>query len=109
TINMFKEANYDTPDFSIAPNGMNQFISPDVLPPNFCYLLENILPTPLGEGNVRYGTDLINTLPNTEFPNPEFSIVKAFPFIQNGSIKQALLYIGYYKQDLSADNIIHCS
>ncbi len=93
---MFNEGNYDVNEFSMAQNGMNQFISPDVLPSNFCYSLENIIPQPLGMGQARYGTALINgALAN------EFNIIKCFPFTLNGSVNQAILYVGYYVQDVT--------
>ncbi len=95
---MFRESNYDIQEFSVAPNGMNQFISPDALPSNFCYLLENIIPSPLGVGQVRYGTSDV-----ASFTNPEFNIIRAFPFTLNGTIKQSILYVGYYSQDLNTN------
>ena len=95
---MFREGNYEIVEFSMAPNGMNQFVSPDILPPNFCYALENIIPSPLGTGQARYGTALIDTL-----SNPEFNIIRAFPFTINGDTEQAILYIGYYQQDTIDD------
>lgn len=91
---MFQESNYDVTEFSMAQNGMNQFISPDVLPYNFCYFLENIIPNPLGVGQVRYGTALVNS----DLGN-DFNIIKCFPFTLNGSTNQAILYVGYYVQD----------
>ncbi len=97
---MFQESNYELTEFSVAPNGMNQFVSPDVLSPNFCYLLENIIPEPLGVGQVRYGTSLISNL-----SNPEFDIMRAFPFTHSGNIYQSILYIAYYVQDMTADEI----
>jgi hypothetical protein len=71
---MFQEGNYDITEFPIASNGMNQFISPDALPSNFCYTLENIIPQPLGDGQVRYGTALINNVSTNEF-----NIIRSFP------------------------------
>jgi hypothetical protein len=92
---MFHEGNYEITEFPIPVNGMNQFISPDVLPSNFCYSLENIIPNPMGVGQVRYGTSLIYT-----FENPEFNIIKCFPFTTNTSHNQGILYVSYYSQDL---------
>ena len=55
---MFQEGNYEVTELSVPVNGMNQFVSPDILPSNFCYLLENIIPSPTGVGQARYGTEL---------------------------------------------------
>lgn len=95
---MFQEGNYDITEFPIASNGMNQFISPDALPSNFCYTLENIIPQPLGDGQVRYGTDLINNV-----STDEFNIIRSFPYTLNGSVNQGILYVGYYSQDLNTN------
>ena len=95
---MFQEGNYDITEFSMAPKGMNQFISPDVLPADFCYHLENIIPTPLGVGQVRYGTSLINNVSTNEF-----NIIRSFPYTVNGSTNQGVLYVGYYSQDLNTN------
>lgn len=98
---MFQEGNYDISEFPIPVNGMNQFIAPDVLPSNFCYVLENIIPNPVGIGQVRFGTTLINNLPTAEY-----NIVKAFPFTTNTSAKQGILYVSYYSQDLAITAIV---
>ncbi len=95
---MFQEGNYDITEFSIASNGMNQFISPDALPSNFCYTLENIIPQPLGEGQVRYGTSLINNVSTNEF-----NIIRSFPYTLSGTTNQGVLYVGYYSQDLNTN------
>jgi hypothetical protein len=100
THRMFKEGDYDVTEFSMAANGMNQFISPDVLPSNFCYSLENIIPDPLGTGQVRYGTSFVKA-----FANSEFNIIRSFPFTLNGNINQSILYVGYYEQDLTVSLI----
>ena len=75
--------------------GMNQNISPDSLPFSLAYLLENIIPKPLGEGHVRYGTrDIVKLL------NPEALILKAFPFLKSDGTHQILLYV----QEFVIDN-----
>lgn len=96
---MFNESNYDGPEFTVAPNGMNQFISPDALPSNFCHILENIIPSPLGVGQVRYGTSLTK-----ELTNPEFSIMRAFNFVKKNIEREALLYVAHYSND--ADKVV---
>lgn len=100
---MFHESNYDTPEFYMAPNGMNQFISPDALPSNFCYLLENIIPSPLGVGQVRFGNQLNYTLPTPQASNPEFDIIRSFPFKTSNGVDQSILYVNYYSQDLNTN------
>ena len=96
---MFQEGNYDVIEFNLPREGMNQFISPEVLPPQFCYYLENILPTPLGSGEVRYGTRRMAALANVEA-----KILELFPFIKTDGSKQALVYVQEYTQDVSAQN-----
>jgi len=96
---MFQEGNYDVIEFPMPREGMNQFISPEILPQQFCYLLENILPTPLGSGQVRYGTRRINTL-----NNPEASILETFAFTKSDGGRQAIVYTQEYSQDLSMQN-----
>lgn len=97
---MFQEGNYDIPEFPIPVNGMNQFISPDSLPSNFCYFLENIIPEPIGSGRVRYGDYLTHS-----FNNPEINIFRSFPFTSSANIRQSLLYVSYYSQDLTVNTI----
>ncbi|WP_440682144.1 hypothetical protein [Cysteiniphilum halobium] len=52
---MFKQSQYDVIDIPVPVKGMNQNVSPELLPITQSYWLENILPTPLGQGQVRYG------------------------------------------------------
>lgn len=74
--------------------GMNQNIAPDSLPFSFAYFLENIVPKPLGEGHVRYGTRDIY-----KFQNPEAVILKAFPFLKSDGSQQILLYVQEFVTD----------
>lgn len=99
---MFRDSNYEITEFSMAQSGMNQFISPDVLPANFCFSLENIIPSPLGEGNVRYGTSLTGSITNPPDPMQliDIEIARCFSFIKGSSIKQSILYASYFVQDL---------
>jgi hypothetical protein len=94
---MLQEGNYDVLEFSMPSQGMNQNISPDILPPSFAYALENIIAKPLGEGQVRFGTAQIMSL-----PNPEFTILKQFPFVKADGSEQILLYVQEYAQDATA-------
>ena len=88
---MLQEGNYDVLEFSMPSQGMNQNISPDILPPSFAYVLENIVAKPLGEGQVRFGTAQIMSL-----LNPESVILKQFPFVKPDGSEQILLYVQEY-------------
>jgi len=94
---MLQEGNYDVLEFSLPSQGMNQNISPDILPPSFAYVLENIVAKPLGEGQVRFGTAEITSL-----PNPESVILKQFPFMKIDGSEQVLLYVQEYAHDAAA-------
>jgi len=104
---MLQEGNYDVLEFSMPSQGMNQNISPDIgastvdLPPSFAYVLENIVAKPLGEGRVRFGTAEIMSL-----PNPEFTILKQFPFVNADGSEQILLYVQEYAQDATAHTFV---
>jgi hypothetical protein len=98
---MFQPGNYDKIEFNMSPQGMNQFISPEILPPQFSFLLENILPTPLGVGTVRYGTQEV-----TQTDNIDDSILEIFPFAKENGGKQEILYVQQYKLDTSVLNPI---
>lgn len=94
---MLQQGSYDVLEFTLPTNGMNQNISPDILPGAFAYTLENILSKPLGEGQIRYGTSLIMAL-----DNPEAVIIKQFPFIKAGGSEQIVLYVQEYQTDETA-------
>ncbi len=98
---MLQEGNYDVLEFSMPSQGMNQNISPDILPPSFAYVLENIVAKPLGEGQVRFGTAEITTL-----PNPESVILKQFPFVKADGSEQLLLYVQEYVHDATANTFV---
>jgi hypothetical protein len=85
-------------EFNFPSKGMNQNISPEILPLDFAYYLENILPSPLGKGMVRHGT---KELENINLPH-DAVIMEMFPY-QNGE-KQMLLYVQVFSQDLTAKN-----
>ena len=91
---MFAESNYDVLDFLPPANGLNRNIGKDVLPANFAYVFENVLPVPLGETQVRYGTrEIIRTL----IPDVSYSILEAFPFQKTNGAKQFVIYLQYFK------------
>jgi hypothetical protein len=88
---MFKESNYNEISINAPAGGMNRNISPEILPAEFSYYLENLLPYPLGELNLRNGTDLVF---NANQPLQE--IVEAFPFRKANGDKQIVLYTKKY-------------
>lgn len=96
---MFQQSNYEEIKLLIPPKGMNKFISPDSLPDGFSYHLENILPSPLGNGQVRCGTKKINNI-----ANPEATILESFLFVDSDSSLQDVLYTQSYTADDSADD-----
>jgi hypothetical protein len=98
---MLQTGNYDVLEFSMPVEGMNQNISPDILPPSFAQWLENIIARPLGEGQVRFGTEHIASL-----PNPEAVILKQFPFVKPDGSKQLLLYVQEYRHDATAKDFV---
>lgn len=98
-MSLFVEGSYDVLEFSMPPNGMNQNISPRVLPPNFAYVLDNILPIPQGRGMVRYGTSLINN-----DLAPDSNILETFSFIKPTGGKQLVLYVQDFTEDLSIEH-----
>ena len=99
-MSLFVEGSYEVLEFSMPPNGMNQNISPKILPPNFAHVLENILPIPQGRGMVRYGTSLINN----QLP-PDSNILEQFEFITSNGNKQIVAYVSQFKEDLTVSNI----
>ena len=90
---MLYEAGYDKIDLYSAVKGMNQNISTNLIREDESYYIENILPTSLGEAQVRFGTDLSYIMPDTTFKD---TVMKAFPFqASDGSLQQALYCNGY--------------
>lgn len=85
---MIYEGGYEIKELIPSISGMNQNISKNILPENFCYYLQNILPSPLGEGSVRYGTKPV-------FPdaNNKYKYIRAFLF-KNASGKSQIIRYG---------------
>lgn len=98
---MFQEGNYDLIKLQMPAQGMNQFVSPEVLPPSFAYYLENILPAPLGSGQVRNGTFKLNSLTDAEA-----NILEAFLFVEDDGSEQAVLYVQSYTEDTSIEDAV---
>lgn len=95
---MFQEGNYDIIDFPAPIEGMNQFISPEILPPQFCHYLENMTPSPLGSCQVRYGTRLINSV-----GADDNNILEEFYYVKADGTKQLILYVQSYTQDTTVN------
>lgn len=96
---MFPQGNYDVIEFYPPSQGMNQNISPDILPSDFAEVLENGIPLPLGKLTIRYGTRLIKALPKVDS-----NIVAGFSYITNDDKEQILLYAQEFVQDTTATN-----
>jgi hypothetical protein len=94
---MFDVSQYDVLDLSVPAKGMNQNISPESLDQSYAYFLENIIPQPLGEGRVRYGTQKC-----VHFKKKEQKIIKQFPFVSRRGVEQSLVYVQEFVQDHSA-------
>jgi hypothetical protein len=95
---MFQEGNYNVLEFSLPAQGMNRNIAPEMLPPEFATVLENIIPSPLGSAFVRFGTQL---LPNVTI-DPDNTIIEMFSFAKPNGDNQIVLYVQVYKQDVTA-------
>jgi hypothetical protein len=96
---MFQQGNYDEITIRAPTQGMNKFLSPDILPDGFAYHLENILPFPTGSGVVRCGTKEIRIL-----IEQEISVMEAFYFITPENIEQEVIYAQSYKIDETTAN-----
>jgi len=100
---MLQYGNYDVLEFSPPAQGMNVNVIPDLLGSQFSPALENILPFPLGEGAVRYGTEFVAKL--SSFYDTDIQadsiIIEAFPFRTLDGNQQMLLYVKNYVQDQS--------
>lgn len=98
---MINQGVYDVIDCPFPLLGMNQTIAPDRLDPRYGWIIENILPDPLGAGTVRPGTWPV------EIPPPEGLIeyLEVFPFFYQ-SVSQKVFYASVWKPDLLAINFI---
>lgn len=98
---MFNEGAYDIVDLPIPSQGMNQFIAPELLPSNYCHVLENIIPLPSGEAQVRFGTRKLFDLASEDPPiSPNTNIIESWEFITPDGAKQLVFYAQNYKEDL---------
>ena len=87
---MLYEAGYDKIELHSAAKGMNQNIAPNLLPMDYSYYIENIMPLSLGDGQVRYGNSLFSSAPADD-------IIDGFPFSAPDGSKQMVLYFNGYK------------
>lgn len=94
---MFQEGNYNVIEFYPPTQGMNQNISPEMLPNDFASYLENLIPYPAGLLTPRFGTTLIG-----QVPNAEKNIIEAFGYITKDDKEQILLYVQEFVQDTTA-------
>lgn len=93
---IFDRSSYDVIKIQMPVNGMNQDISPETLDLSYAYILENIIPRPLGEGRVRYGTFLQLSL------GADSNIIGSFPYTSINGDNQLLLYSNNLVRDETA-------
>lgn len=104
-----KSGQYDVIEAMIPAYGMNQNISPESLPENQSFLLENIQPLPLGEGRVRFGTKALPGIMYDPDTNPtglrqEQRIIEVFDYSHPGDGRELLLlYVSGFEQDTTAN------
>ena len=94
---MFRAGRFDVLEIPLPASGMNQNVAPEVLPLTQAYILENIIPLPLGKGQVRHGTDV---LPGINLP-VDATIQEIFSYRKKDNQAQLLLYVQEFKQDTS--------
>lgn len=94
---MLYEAGYNIIELYSATKGMDQSISSQLLKPEYSYYIENIMPSSLGEGKVRYGTSFIADVTDT--------IIEAFPFETEEGTSQMVLYFNGYEQIVNYSNL----
>lgn len=98
---MFQDGNYDILEFFAPVQGMNTNISPEALPKDFAVFLQNILPTPLGSNQVRYGTKKEQNIKL----DANAKILEAFAYRTSEGKSQIILYVQTFVKDTSAQNI----
>lgn len=103
-MSLFNEGAYDELEFHFPTAGMNQNISPRLLPPKFAYVLENIISLPLGRGTVRNGTKLLNA----DLPF-DSTIMEIFPVVEDDGFEHMILYVNDFKVDDNITNFLFIS
>lgn len=68
----------------------------------FAFVLENILPTPLGKGRVRYGK---RKMPGITLP-ADAVILEDFPYSQTNGERQAVLYTQVFTRDATVTEAV---
>ena len=101
-MSMFYEGEYEVLEFPLPIAGMNRQVSPQLLSSKFAFVLENILPTPMGKGRVRYGNRL---MPGVMLPAGS-TILETFPYPQTNGDRQAVLYTQVFTRDASVTEAI---
>jgi hypothetical protein len=99
---MLYEGEYDVLEFPLPTSGMNQNVSPQLLTSKFAFVLENILPMPLGKGRVRYGTRL---MAGVSLPAGS-TILETFPYAKTNGDRQSVLYTQVLTADLSVTEAV---
>jgi hypothetical protein len=101
---MFNHNQYEQLVFNPPLSGMNQNISDEKLPPNFCYYMQNMVPNPLGEARVRYGTEEIYSQ-----GDPNYQYIRGFPFQLPNGKNQIIRYGSVLKPaaDISEARLIN--
>lgn len=95
---MLYEAGYDIIELYSAVKGMNQNIAPNLIPADYSYYIENIMPLSLGEGQVRFGNSLFSDVPTD-------TIIKSFPFSSSSGAEQQILYFNGYNSFTTVSNL----
>lgn len=98
---MLYEAGYDKIELYPATKGMNKNIAPELLKSDYSSYIENIMPTSLGEGRVRYGNSLI--VGDVVLQD---AIVEAFPFESAEGSKQLVLYFNGFETFINYTNLV---
>ena len=97
----FASQNFEALKVSFPYNGMNQDITPQLLPEDQAWYLENFTQDSLGNGTLRYGTKAFTTLSGVE----DGFVMRGFPFIAQGGVEQILCYMNVLMKDTVAQNI----
>ena len=101
---MFKGGQYDVINIPMPAEGMNQKLAPEILPKMQTWWLENIIPMPLGRGQVRFGCNALNRIVYHAETNPDglrhdALIQEVFEFTKADGTEQLLLYVQDFKKD----------
>lgn len=95
---MLHEAGYDKIELFSATKGMNQNVSRDIIPQEYSYYIENVMPESLGEGEIRYGTSTFSNAPTDK-------VIEAFSFTSDTGAKQQVLYLYGYQNFAGSTNL----